>query len=1002
MKIEAFLASYLAAYYILLIFVVGISTFLNSPKERRLKQTKIAKLYILYVILSTMVLYINYAYANVPQGSLGNSGFAALLMLFAGWFSLNYAKFSFWVIGLSLVLKFLFKNDKFVLIRFTKDTLIPAITSSFSTNIDVAEKEEAPKRNFIMKIFFDANDTLNEKGILVCKISKILTIALIMVYIALPILLKFDILLISSRVGLLLFIMTFLELHYALTFKKVNLQMEPKQSNIKGLQEMELVLKNSLLLNEKETLKEKRIGKKEITSSGPSALICEIANLNELKELNLKVMNQAFFENKKVLVICLNEKSAKEYHRRLTIFNKEYDGKLVIKLITKEDKLFDNSVDIYVTAIENCFGNIKLLSEIDTIILEDYDEILLNKLELLRALGSIVRMGNPEMNYIVLTYMLRGIEATIKSLLFVKDLSCYCPTSKYQSKTINLKVWEKNDNVITEKVLGKSVQNFGSLVPISILGAKRLPDRILMISKNEPLEFELNELNAIRNLEDVNVYTPELKILNDRAKICTKEKYFGNIKKNLIITDDKNNFYEKIYKLSLINGIENEINIISEQYLLRDYMISTYQVNRANLKAFLPYAPYEVNSGKVVLYNLLLQLTNFGVKETVIANVLNANGMNVRIGKGNNVRMIADKLNEFIRQEFDISVDLYSYITIQEVKEKYIFDLNKKEYVEEEKNYILDESALKLFPNEIFGRVSFVKDGFELDIEKEYAYNFYQKYLPGQKHYLNGYVYEIKNTIETDEGINAIVEASTNYDNRTYRQDRRVKIINPFVATETRMNKYSNVMVEYQVGNMGYEIETKGYFEFKNGISKKAGEYRYVGLDSRVVEKTIRKHKKADTLKIQIDLENQMEKDISLNDYDSLGEKISFLITEVLVSLIGENSKYIQVKSAQSTVSDTIIGESWVQPIRIEGSTNKLIEIYIMEDTQIERGLIDMIYKNLDNIFEILHDYLEWLFTGNNKNQEVRAFFLTNMDETNREIREYNKIYQILRRIRFK
>ena len=382
MKIEAFLASYLAAYYILLIFVVGISTFLNLPKERRLKQTKIAKLYILYVILSTMVLYINYAYANVPQGSLGNSGFAALLMLFAGWFSLNYAKFSFWVIGLSLVLKFLFKNDKFVLIRFTKDTLIPAITSSFSTNIDVAEKEEAPKRNFIMKIFFDANDTLNEKGILVCKISKILTIALIMVYIALPILLKFDILLISSRVGLLLFIMTFLELHYALTFKKVNLQMEPKQSNIKGLQEMELVLKNSLLLNEKETLKEKRIGKKEITSSGPSALICEIANLNELKELNLKVMNQAFFENKKVLVICLNEKSAKEYHRRLTIFNKEYDGKLVIKLITKEDKLFDNSVDIYVTAIENCFGNIKLLSEIDTIILEDYDEILLNKLEL--------------------------------------------------------------------------------------------------------------------------------------------------------------------------------------------------------------------------------------------------------------------------------------------------------------------------------------------------------------------------------------------------------------------------------------------------------------------------------------------------------------------------------------------------------------------------------------------------------------------------------------------
>ena len=28
------------------------------------------------------------------------------------------------------------------------------------------------------------------------------------------------------------------------------------------------------------------------------------------------------------------------------------------------------------------------------------------------------------------------------------------------------------------------------------------------------------------------------------------------------------------------------------------------------------------------------------------------------------------------------------------------------------------------------------------------------------------------------------------------------------------------------------------------------------------------------------------------------------------------------------------------------------IEIYILEDTQIERGLIDMIYKNLDNILK--------------------------------------------------
>lgn len=998
MGIEAFLEQYLTVYYFLLIFCVGISTFFNQTKNRRISQTKLVKFYIIYIIISTALLYTWFSFADLPESSYQDSVMTMLIVALSEWFANKYAKYTLWVLGIGTLAKTIFKLGKSFINSETNNSYIP----SYATKNSVAQMQtEKKKRNFLMKLFYNENETVNEYGVLIGKISKCIAISLMIVFISLPIFAHFDIYLMSSKVGLLLFVMLFWELYYALQNEPVIDKTDKRHLKIKEPNIFQTSLKKLIILNELEILDEKSIGKRDVNTSGPSALICEVPNISELKELNIKVMNGAFFENKKVLVVCLNEKTAIEYHKRMTAFNREYDGKLVLKLITNDDKLFDSSVDIFVTAIENCFGNIKLLSEIDTIIIEDYDEMLLNKLELLRALGSIVKMGNPEMSYIILTYMLQGIEATIKSLLLINDVSYYCPTNKYNSKKIAINVWDKNDNFVTEAVFGKATQNLGSMVPLSLLSIKWHPERIILISKNEPLEYEFNELNAMRTLAERNVDNIEVKLLSEKAKITSKERYFSNIKKNWIITDDKSNVYEKIYKLSLINGISNNLNIVSEQYLLRDYMTDTYLENRPRLKTFLPYVPYEINSGKVILYNLLLQLTNFGVKENIIVNILNENGIPVKAGKGNNVKLIADKINSFIKQEFDIDVDLYSYITIQELKDKYVFDVSRKQYIEEEKNYILDEMALRLFPNEIFSRVSFVKDGFTLDIEKEYAYNFYQKYLPGQKHYLNGSVYEIKNTIETEEGINAIVEASTNYDNHTYRQDRKVDIISPFVPTETRLNKYAKVALICQMGKMNYKIKTDGYFEFKNGISKMPGEYRYVGLDEKTVLKTVRNHINADALRLEFELSNEIKNSIHKSEIEEIGEKMAFLLSELLVSLLGDNASYIQVKSVKDVASNVIVGETWVAPIEELGYINNNIEIYILEDTQIERGLIDMIYKNLDNILKLLHEYLSWVFepVKNSNTTLERTKFLKGIDPTEISIKRCKKIHEILKNV---
>lgn len=975
MTVEALIENRLSLYYVLLLLLLGFSIFSNSKKEKRIEQTGTAKLYLVTASIFFILFILNYAVSdtlkNLQAGNSSNLGYMLFIYLLNKLgelfvlFSVVYPVIALGVVIMGTAKKFL---GKFKASR-KKTNILADLPGATKANKIVNTK----KTNFIINNCYDEQEKLNEKGRTLSKISQNMAYTLILLYILNPILKYFNIHLVFSSITFLFLGITFLELYFSLDSKQEALVEEVTTNNSDKLAEM-LIKKSSLnellKLSITENLEESQRmvhGKQDFLENS-QALICEIPNQEEFRNVNMRIMNSAFFENKKVLVICSSETNALEYYTMLTNFNTEYDGKIMLKLLNKDDKLFDSLADIYVSTIENCFGNIKLLHKIDTIVIEDMDIIMQKKLELLRAFGGIVKMGNSNINYVIFTYMLQGIEATIKNLLFVKNITWYSTENKQQPKKITLNVWDRKEPDIGDKVLGKINKNLGSLIPLALVCVKQKLNRILVISRDEPINFQLNELNAIRNLQQKEFMNDEIDLLNNSIELKNREKYFEYKDKNCILINDKSNLYEKIYKLSLINGVENYINIISEQYLLRDYMISTYHQNKTRLKYFLPYIPYEVNSSKVVLHDLLLQLTNFGVKEEVISRILNENGISVLLGKGNNIRLISEKLNQFIKKEFDVEVNTYSYITILDKEDKYVFDTEKKNFVEKEKVYMLDQKILNLFPNDLFKKVNFTKDGFVLDIEQEYTHNFYQKYLPGQKHYFNGYVYDIKNVIDSGNEVNVILEASTNYDNNTYRQLRKVNLLSELRPYETKLHKYIGAIAKYVIGKVDFEVKTDGYFEFRNGVVMLSGEYRYIELDDANKTKTKRKYMGANALKIEFSktqLPNPRINTIFCKENkDKVAQALAFLISEVLVSMLGENSNYIQVKPIISAKDNEKTSEfNWVAPIALSGYESENIEIYILEDVDIERGLIDMIYKNLDNILNIVYDYLEWSFS---------------------------------------
>ena len=642
MDIDGYLKQYVSSYYIVLALCIGILYFFNLPKAKRNKQIGVAKFFLISTALVFVCLFAGYATRN--SSSLKDSIFSNFVNPRTEFYEICVCAILFF----GAIKKFLNKIS-------TNSNSNAEITPRKSMYVEYKTVDTPSK---LEKFFYDKDKGVGRRR-LVGKIALVISVSLCIIYALRPILISFlQLEIVFSTVGLLLVIISLLELFYSLNGEEEAPVVEKKPDvPVTNLLQIALNTIIKLKTSENLNLNNQMIGSNKVILNGSSALVCEVTNSNEIREITLKVMNTAFFEKKRVLVVSLNNKKAQESHTRLSYYNKEYDGKLIIKLLSEDDKLFDSVAEIYVTAIENCFGNIKLLSEIDTIIFEDYGELLMKKLELLRALGGIMKMGNSKLNFVVLTYNFLGIEATLKSLLYVNTVNYYCTETKQQPDEVDINVYEGSPTLITTKAFGNPLKNIGSLVPLGLLGAKYSPDRILFISQNEPVNFELNELNSIRNLYEKNIENVDLKVLSDKKEICSNAKNLRYFKRNWIVSDDKSNLYEKIYKLSLINGRNNSINIASEKYLLRDYMINTYGSHKSMIKEYLPYVPYEVNSGKVVLYNLLLQLSNYGVKESVIYNIFNENDIKIEVIDGNNIKYIANCLNDFIEKEFDTKID---------------------------------------------------------------------------------------------------------------------------------------------------------------------------------------------------------------------------------------------------------------------------------------------------------------------------------------------------------
>ncbi len=414
--------------------------------------------------------------------------------------------------------------------------------------------------------------------------------------------------------------------------------------------------------------------------------------------------------------------------------------------------------------------------------------------------------------------------------------------------------------------------------------------------------------------------------------------------KYLTVEDENYNMFEVQREFSTRAKKQGFINVISSDYLLKDYMAANDTIFHADSKA-IPYivADY-AGTERNIIYRICLRLSSYKVTEDEIARELSLIGMDISdiastlwksICKCSQSTGIATVNGE---SELHITKNGKEYVfgpSVIEMTRKYSFKSGDME------NFytISDKQFVDIFLGDLCSAEYIAEDekGEKQYLGSELRGHVFQKYLPGQFFTFGGKYYEMLRL--SSDGKVVVRRAADHINGRPqYRQVRDYTIRS---LTDTGMmgdsREIGGVKVSKQFADL--LVDTPAYWTMR----------RYNDFaDGRLV--TINGVP-------QREYRNKQVLSIDFGDKASPAviRTITLLINEIFRTLYADNQGMIVAVCAgdiDAPLTYSLKGEGDFTPSE---ST-----VYIIEDSQLDVGLLVSVERNIDRIFAIMCDYLKW------------------------------------------
>ena len=417
----------------------------------------------------------------------------------------------------------------------------------------------------------------------------------------------------------------------------------------------------------------------------------------------------------------------------------------------------------------------------------------------------------------------------------------------------------------------------------------------------------------------------------------------------ITVEDDRNNLFEIRRNFATIAEQQGFVNVISSEYMLREYMSDNTEIFTADPKA-IPYitADYARTKRNAIL-SLCLLLCIDSVKEEVLLrqmvmlNVdtkepvseiwkeictifgsnsedIDKNGASILSVKNKEGRMVSferDQTILFKRQYSIESGKFESVYTIEDADFSRIIldDLQNASYIAEQ------ESKDEYIGTELKGHV-------------------YQKYMPGQFFTLSGKYYEMISTALDNRIL--VRRASEHIGGRlSYRQVRNYTLNHiedsPAMGALKSVN---NIDIHYQYAD--FSVDTPGYWRL----------HAYNDFDN------------GDLITVNgVPTREYHHKQILKFDFSKFGDAFTDSVRMTLTNLL--NEAFITLFADNQAFISAVTPGNYDAPLTYSLALSDSIEnadkcIFIIEDSQLDIGLLIAVERNINRIFHIISDYLTW------------------------------------------
>ncbi len=428
------------------------------------------------------------------------------------------------------------------------------------------------------------------------------------------------------------------------------------------------------------------------------------------------------------------------------------------------------------------------------------------------------------------------------------------------------------------------------------------------------------------------------------------------------VEDESFNMFEILREFSTRSKEQGFVNVISSEYLLKDYMADNASVFETDAKAVPYIAADYVRTQRNTILRLMLLMSRGYISEQNVEKELSLIGIKsfdipsqlwFEIYKcyatADELKKLPENYKEAVEavalKSLEVSDNPKDNADVSIIKSKAHYNIacGKVETV-----YYIDSKPF------ISGCVSSLRSAEYISEDEkgelhylgaELSEQIYQKYLPGQKFTFAGKYYEM--LYLTAAGQVMVRRASDHITSRpSYRQIRKYTLtgIRPSSVIGSQKD-ISGMKVIREYADI--TVETSGYY-----LMDRYNDFnhaRKVILGGEYSSVPVRKYCNKEILRLDLPEMNGL-----------LGERVIYTIAlmfnEVFRTLFAENQAYICAVTGAEAGTEGPLTYSLCSETGDVSSNS----IYIIEDSQLDLGLTTAVERNLNRIFEIIQDYLDW------------------------------------------